>query len=501
MLGLQDILLEGRVEDARQYIAKAIGTEMLSDESEEVLGYFIDGDPSGNHKYLMWMVKMHDIDSGFSPNMLIDLVGRFHNNLDKIHPALILQHGDLGMYSGSRIATSPKNIDSYPDYRSLKGVVEAAEESVTRKQKETEAKSGVDKLYEDERWLLVKPNTYEGSCYYGSSTKWCTASREAPHHFQDYSKDGNLFYIIDKSKDLGDFYKIALYKKFSDGSEEWYDRADNELSNQTEDAIYSMLPEGLVSAFVNAHEEYEPPKPGLKSLEQFSKELREVIYKNPKLGKINTQSGTYHLYIDQRDGTWMWTNIQNTDLAIYATPLWDGELALPISSADVNGDIDYNVVFQADSLENAGLKPEHYLSEEPGRYRHEDWGAKIFLHQFYLPLVKGTLDQSIFQEAAGHEFKTWNPQSHVSTYTFKYPPREGTMTKKFIDYLKQNPRKTANEFYEDVLGYSRPRAHNNMFFAAIKDAGIVKLERQGRQFVYSLGPNYQDWVEGRLLRN
>ena len=72
---------------------------------------------------------------------------------------------------------------------------------------------------------------------------------------------------------------------------------------------------------------------------------------------------------------------------------------------------------------------------------------------------------------------------------------------KFIDYLKQNPRRTSNQFYEDVLGYSRPRGHNNMFFAAIKDAGIVKMERQGRQFVYSLGPNYQDWVEGKLLRN
>ena len=43
MRGLGKILLEGRVEDARQYIANSIGTEMLSDKSEEVLGYFIDG--------------------------------------------------------------------------------------------------------------------------------------------------------------------------------------------------------------------------------------------------------------------------------------------------------------------------------------------------------------------------------------------------------------------------------------------------------------------------
>ena len=346
MLGLQDILLEGRVEDAQQYFEKAVGSWPIAEPDnpagigastnlEGVLDHFVQNDPSGNNKYLMWMVKMYlNPEESSTPYGISSLVQRFHKNVDRLSPAFITSIWNDVIQFGNNIMTSPKNIDSYDNLSQLERIMDEVDSSQTRKEKETQAKEGVDKLYEDERWLLVKPNTYEGSCYYGSSTKWCTASKEAPHHFQDYSKDGNLFYIIDKSKDLGDFYKIALYKKFSDGSEEWYDRADNKLSDQTEDAIYSMLPEGLVSAFVNAHEEYEPPKPGLKSLEQFSRELREVIYNNPKLGKINTQSGVYQLYIDQRDGTWMWTNIQNTDLAIYATPLWDGELALPISSAN-----------------------------------------------------------------------------------------------------------------------------------------------------------------------
>ena len=75
------------------------------------------------------------------------------------------------------------------------------------------------------------------------------------------------------------------------------------------------------------------------------------------------------------------------------------------------------------------------------------------------------------------------------------------MTQRFVDYLKQNPRRTSNQFYEDVLGYSRPRAHNNMFFSSIKDAGIVKMERQGRQFVYSLGPNYQALGRRKIIKN
>lgn len=502
------ILTEGRVEDAQQYFEKAVGSWPIAEPDnpagigastnlEGVLDHFVQNDPSGNNKYLMWMVKMYlNPEESSTPYGISSLVKRFHNHVDRLTSQLI---SDMGFYSNAPIVKSPKDITSYNNLASLERVMDGMDALQTKKERETQAKEGVDKLYEDERWLLVKPNTYEGSCYYGASTKWCTASKEAPHHFTDYSKKGNLFYIIDKSHDLGDFYKIALYKSFEDGSEQWYDRADNELEPQTEEAIYSMLPQALVRTFVDAHEEYGPPKPGLKSLEQFSRELREVIYNNPKLGKINTQSGVYQLYIDQRNGTWMWTNIKNSDLAIYATPLWDGELALPISSADEDV-LDYNVVFQEDSLKNAGLKPEDYLSTEPARYHGEDWGAKVFLNQFYFPLIKGTLDQSLFQEAAGLKYQTWRPNSYISTYTFKYPPRQGTMTQKFVDYVKENPGKTSNEFYEDVLGYSRPRAHNNMFFSSIKDAGIVKMERRGRQFVYSIGPNYQAWVDGKLLR-
>jgi len=510
MKGLDNILLEGRIEDARQYIANSIGTELLSDESEEILGYFIDGDPSGNHKYLMWMVKMHDIDSGFSPNMLIDLVERFHNNLDKIHPALILQDIDLGMDRNgrhvSRIATSPKNIDSYPDYKSLKGVVEAAEEAVTRKQKETEAKAGVDKLYEDERWLLVKPNTYEGSCYYGSSTKWCTASKDAPQHWGDYTKRGNLYYIIDKSHELGDYYKLALFKEW-DGNEEWYDRADDALNQGTINAIRSMVPQNLITALDGAHKKYEEPKrePELLTLDEFREKLAEYIMTEKGLQTINTNSGTWKLDIDETDGVWVWYHRIDKEIVhvVQATPFWDGRNEIPFDFVNDEGMYgDWSITAGPESLETEHISQDAYLKRGPdiNMYRNVEWGISVFLNHIYLPLVKQQLDKDFFKELIGHDYATWRANSYVSTFKFKYPPREGTMTQRFVDYLKQNPRKTSNQFYEDVLGYPRPRAHNNMFFSSIKDSGIVKMERQGRQFVYSLGPNYQAWVEGRLLR-
>ena len=500
MLGLRNILLEGRVEDARQYIEKAIGTTMLSDESEEVLGYFIDGDPSGNHKYLMWMVKMHDTDSGFSPNMLIDLVQRFHKNVDRLTPSLV---SDMGYYSGSNLVLSPKNIDSYPDYRTLKKVVTNVESIQTRKEKEKAGKAGVDKLYEDNRWLLVKPNTYEGSCYYGSSTKWCTSSKDDPSHFKSYTKTGNLYYIIDKSKDVGDFFKIALHKNWN-GEEQWYDRADNELEYQTKEAIRSLLPTELINSLEEDHgttpEDTKNPK---FTYDEFRDKLKSYLQNTRGGVKLKTSSGVWNLDFFQEQ--WQWTG-PDPRVVVYATPFTNPneDAGLEIYAeyeGDKEMDIDMHIPYH--QLESHNFGPNDYLNRNPEagyRYGSVERNLKLFLMNIYYPKVKEVLNNPELVEFLGVDYKTWTPESWVSSYVFKYPPKVGSMTKRFVDYVKQNPGKTSNEFYNDVLGYNRPRGHNGMFFAAIKDAGIVKMERRGRQFVYSLGPNHQAWMDGKLLR-
>ena len=81
--------------------------------------------------------------------------------------------------------------------------------------------------------------------------------------------------------------------------------------------------------------------------------------------------------------------------------------------------------------------------------------------------------------------------------TFRYPPKEGSLTKVFVDFVKNNPGKTRKEFY-DYIGREYSPGNNSSFFAAIKDAGIVNLTRKGRQFVYTIGPNHEAWTEGRL---
>ena len=498
------LLTEGRVEDAREYLETFIdenGYLKTEEDVNEVLGYFVEGDPSGNNKYLMWMAKIYANDSGFSPNMLTDYVQRFHNNVDRLTPAII---ADMGFYSGSNLVLSPRNIDSYPDYRTLKRVVDEVESIQTRKQTETKAKSSSDKIYEDSRWLVVKPHSLASSCYYGAGTKWCTTEKEGKH-FADYYSKGPLYYIIDKTRQLGRFYKIALHKPWNGNMDEYYDEKDKLIQDDVLDAILALLPHRLQQNIFDDWEDTEPVVDSM-SLREFRYALEnylERVYKSDKsYTTVTTESGKWNMHIDDNN-VWTWVSQDNPNIVVQATPFIDNENELPFDSEDIEN-IDspdpWGWTYGSNHLETPSFTQQEYLEKNPIGYRDKDSNLATFLRQIYLPLVKKVLSGNDVKSALGSSYKTWRPGSWVSTYAFKYPPKAGSLTQRFVDYIKKNPGKTSNEFYVEALGYPRPKGHNNSFFAAIKDAGIVEMNRRGRQFVYVLGPNYEDWKEGKLLK-
>jgi predicted transcriptional regulator len=68
-----------------------------------------------------------------------------------------------------------------------------------------------------EKWLVIRPLTYEASLKYGAHTKWCTAAKHNPYQFFRYTEEGVLVYCI--NKDTG--YKLAFHM-FRDGNK-FYD--------------------------------------------------------------------------------------------------------------------------------------------------------------------------------------------------------------------------------------------------------------------------------------
>jgi hypothetical protein len=107
--------------------------------------------------------------------------------------------------------------------------------------KEFEKQTYVD--LETEKWLVIRPLTYESSVKYGSNTKWCTSAKHNPNQYFRYTDDGVLVYCI--NKETG--YKLAFHmwrenKKFYDISF-WNsidDRIDS-LSAEIDFDVYNLI--------------------------------------------------------------------------------------------------------------------------------------------------------------------------------------------------------------------------------------------------------------------
>jgi len=226
---IRRIILEGRVEDMKTKYVDNEDLPPIKRLPEVKFDRLVKGDPSGNQKYLEWMINQvirGDI-IGITTAYILRLVSEFHEKQQR------LPKKDLYQYSGyHELEKTLKNLP--PSKAEMKRI----------------QKEGSEKLYEDERHLIVVPKTTEGSCYYGQGTRWCTAAKKN-NQFENYSRDGVLFYIIDKTNpgrdEVGhDFSKLALYVPYDiiqdySGRLNYLDHYDIELYDATDDLLEDAL--------------------------------------------------------------------------------------------------------------------------------------------------------------------------------------------------------------------------------------------------------------------
>ena len=121
----------------------------------------------------------------------------------------------------SRLSINQRDINSYDSLSDLYLAIKSfrdAEKPITPK----DIKSGAEKVYEDERWLVVIPHTEEASCLYGANTQWCTAAREN-NSFKEYNENGYLYINIDK--------KNNCKYQFHFESNQFMDETDNRIKS------------------------------------------------------------------------------------------------------------------------------------------------------------------------------------------------------------------------------------------------------------------------------
>jgi len=142
------------------------------------------------------------------------------------------------------------------------------------------AKKQSEKVYEDENLLVVKPLSYEASCFYGAGTRWCTTRKDEPTHFNTYGKTmGRLFYIIFKNKTIQDpLYKVAIFFKFAPKRGNKINFDDISVYNAKDDLLpfdektkfLASLPNGLFETLIRNFENDQAKNASIKDLIQNS---------------------------------------------------------------------------------------------------------------------------------------------------------------------------------------------------------------------------------------
>ena len=197
------ILVEGRLEDAKKRYPVI---------PEDIIIKLSENDPSGNNKYLDWMIKQyrslafHDpIISDEVIEKIVRIVTEFNDLLPYFTPKNIETW--LGVHFGNpetipngwdEVINSPKDINNYDTVNELRTVISGITKIKDKSKEVKDLTNDVDVLLDDEEWKILRIKNYKSSCKYGAKTKWCISGRDSEVTFNNYISDHYLFFIINK---------------------------------------------------------------------------------------------------------------------------------------------------------------------------------------------------------------------------------------------------------------------------------------------------------------
>lgn len=206
---IRKVLLENRIEDVKKKYPEV---------DSAIIDYFVKEDPSGNNKYLDWLVKamthgptIQSVEDILDESMqfkspqefLMMMVKKFHDLL----PYMVY------VEDGKKVGTTDLYQYKFTDTEMINFLgfdLAQAKERKDEKNKRKDAKKNSDKIYEDGNWLVIRPKSWQASCVYGAGTRWCTTSKETDSHFKRETDRNFLIYVINKNKSPNDDqYKVA----------------------------------------------------------------------------------------------------------------------------------------------------------------------------------------------------------------------------------------------------------------------------------------------------
>ena len=274
---LETLISEGRLEDMIKKYSSQLPEVWIKELSSK--------DPSGNNKYLEWMIKevirleksLDNIEADVEK--VVESTLCFHENVERLNQKSVTEALQIDGLTPEieKILKSPKDINAY-SVDIIETLCQYFEKVVTKSASRV-------KIYEDSRYLVVSPLTHKASCQYGAYSNWCVSTSNVSY-YNKYTSDGILFFVIDKEgvnpgKPEANSYKFAIYSQFEDLENpykwQFFDMEDNSI-NPT--LILNLVPKTILGKIYEyASDKFKEIK---KKYEINEKELKEnsiVSYK------------------------------------------------------------------------------------------------------------------------------------------------------------------------------------------------------------------------------
>lgn len=222
---LEELLLESRVEEVKR---------KYPDVAVDIIELLASKDPSGNNKYLEWMVKMKHTGANNVPQ-ITKYINLFHESINKLTKENldeIIRIKNWGwLLTDTRpiakvfqkIYKSPKDINSYEDFELFMQILNEIKNVLSKSEiKKLEA----NVLYNSDDLLIMIPKSHRASCYYGAGTKWCTTNKENDNYFKNYTSKGTLIYVINKKEPYSNIWHKVAFFIDNDGDVSAFDAPD-----------------------------------------------------------------------------------------------------------------------------------------------------------------------------------------------------------------------------------------------------------------------------------
>ena len=161
------------------------------------------GDNAGN--YARWILGLADKNKLDNIGHVKDILTRFDKERNNLVTRDIMKFKSM-----VELEDFLNDDNSYKELTHRQEVRQRQKDRRDYKNNKTDLGDEAQLVYDDDEWQIWIPLTYSASCKLGAGSTWCTASTESSYYYDRYSKDGNLYIIINKKKPEEEKYQLHL---------------------------------------------------------------------------------------------------------------------------------------------------------------------------------------------------------------------------------------------------------------------------------------------------